>query len=90
MKKLLLLLLLTFGFTGSTYAACTCKGYSGIGGPCYDGIGGPMYDGIGGAAYDAGNKASNVDETFADDGRTDAAGNVIYSYGFPYKETENE
>ena len=33
--------------------------------------------GLGEAAYDAGNKASNVDETFADDGRTDASGNVL-------------
>ena len=33
--------------------------------------------GLGEAAYDAGNKASNVDETFADDGRTDAGGNVL-------------
>ena len=33
--------------------------------------------GLGESAYDAGNKASNVDETFADDGRTDAGGNVI-------------
>ena len=33
--------------------------------------------GLGEAAYDAGNKASNVDETFADDGRTDADGNVL-------------
>jgi len=38
--------------------------------------------GLGEAAYDAGNKASNVDETFADDGRTDADGNVVRStYG---------
>lgn len=32
---------------------------------------------LGGAAYDAGNKASDVDESFADEGRTDASGNVI-------------
>ena len=32
---------------------------------------------LGGAAYDAGNKASDVAETFADDGRTDSGGNVI-------------
>ena len=38
--------------------------------------------GLGESAYGAGNKASNVDETFADDGRTDASGNVIRStYG---------
>ena len=32
---------------------------------------------LGGAAYDAGNKASDVIESFADEGRTDTAGNVI-------------
>ena len=51
MKKLLLLLLLSFSFVGSANAACACKGYSGVGGPCYDGVGGPMYSGVGGGAY---------------------------------------
>ena len=35
--------------------------------------------GLGESAYGAGNKASNVDETFADNGVTDASGNVIRS-----------
>jgi len=38
--------------------------------------------GLGDAAYDAGNKASDVAETFADGGRVDSAGNIIRStYG---------
>jgi len=32
---------------------------------------------LGGSAYDAGNRSSDIAETFADDGRTDTAGNVI-------------
>ena len=32
---------------------------------------------LGGAAYDAGNRASDVAETFADGGRTDTAGNLV-------------
>jgi len=37
---------------------------------------------LGGAAYDAGNKSSDVAETFADGGRIDTAGNIIRStYG---------
>ena len=29
----------------------TCRGYSGIGGPCYSGLGGPLYNGPGGPCY---------------------------------------
>ena len=35
--------------------------------------------GLGEASYDAGNRSANVDETFNDTGRTDAAGNLIRS-----------
>ena len=35
--------------------------------------------GLGEASYGAGNRAANIDETFADGGRTDAAGNLIRS-----------
>ena len=35
--------------------------------------------GLGEASYGAGNRSSNIDETFADGGRTDAAGNLIRS-----------
>ena len=35
--------------------------------------------GLGEASYGAGNRAANIDETFADGGRTDASGNLIRS-----------